>query len=68
MTTTASKFFELKSWDKLRIPKPFGTIDLYISAPLPLDEDKINEVGDVEYLSNFMNEFEQKVDREHAGE
>ena len=55
MTATASKFFELKSWDKLRIPKPFGTIDLHISAPLPLDEDKINEVGDVEYLSNFMN-------------
>ena len=67
MTATASKFFELKSWDKLRIPKPFGTIDLHISAPLPLDEDKINEVGDVEYLSNFMNEFEQKVDREYAG-
>ncbi len=22
MTATASKFFELKSWDKLRIPKP----------------------------------------------
>ena len=67
MTATASKFFELKSWDKLRIPKPFGTIDLHISAPLPLDENQIDEIGDVKYLSNFMNEFEQKVDREYAG-
>ena len=68
MTATASKFFELKSWDKLRIPKPFGTIDLHISAPLSLDENKINESGDVEYLSDFMNEFEQKIDREYANE
>ena len=68
MTATASKFLELKSWDKLRIPKPFGTINLHISAPLPLDENKINESGDVEYLSDFMNEFEQKIDREYVDE
>ena len=68
MTATASKFFELKSWDKLRIPKPFGTINMHISKPLPLDQDKINEVGEVEYLSNFMNGFEEQVDREYAGE
>ena len=24
------------------------------------------EVGDVEYLSGFMNEFEQKIDREYS--
>ena len=66
MTATSSGFFELKSWDKLRIPKPFSTIEFHISAPLPIDEDKINEFGDVECLSDFMNEFEKKVDREHA--
>ena len=50
------------------LPKLFGTIDLHISAPLPLDEDKINESGDVEYLSDFINDFEQKIDREYANE
>ena len=68
ITATASKFFELNSWDRLRIPKPFGTINMHISKPLPLDQDKINEVGEVEYLSDFMNQFEQQVDKEYANE
>ena len=66
MTATSSKFFEFNTWDKIRIPKPFSTINIHISKSLPLDEDKINSIGDVEYLSAFMNEFEQNVDREYA--
>ena len=66
MTATSSKFFEFKTWDKLRIPKPFSTIDIHISSPLLIDENKINNLGDVEYLSDFMNEFEQNVDQEYT--
>jgi len=66
MTATSSKFFEFNTWDKLRIPKPFSTIDIHISNPLPIDEDKINETGDVEYLSTFINEFEQNIDKEYT--
>ena len=29
----ASSFWELKSWDKFMIPKPFSTVDFYASEP-----------------------------------
>lgn len=38
-----SKFFQLKSWDKMKIPKPFGQICYYILPPLYLDESKSME-------------------------
>lgn len=31
------KFWQLKSWDKMKIPKPFGIIDYYVLPPLWLD-------------------------------
>jgi len=32
-----SSYWQLKSWDKFIVPKPFGTIDFYISEPFTLD-------------------------------
>lgn len=32
-----SKYWQLNSWDKFTIPKPFGTIDFYISEPFSID-------------------------------
>jgi lysophospholipid acyltransferase (LPLAT)-like uncharacterized protein len=34
---TASKFWQLNSWDKFIIPKPFGIINFYVSEPLGID-------------------------------
>ena len=61
-----SNFFEFNTWDKLLIPKPFSKINIHISAPMPIDENKINERGDAECLTDFMNEFEQNIDREYV--
>jgi len=41
----ASSFWELKSWDRFMIPKPFSTVDFYASEPfsvlgLEMDEAK----------------------------
>ncbi|MGX3011499.1 lysophospholipid acyltransferase family protein [Helicobacter sp. 23-1044] len=33
----ARRFWELDSWDRFRIPKPFGRIDYYASAPFCVD-------------------------------
>lgn len=33
----ASKYWQLKSWDKFVIPKPFGIIDFYVSEPFDVD-------------------------------
>jgi len=30
---TATSYWELKSWDKFMIPKPFSTVDFYASEP-----------------------------------
>ena len=32
----ASKYWQLNSWDKFIIPKPFGIIDFYVSEPFDL--------------------------------
>ena len=65
MTSTSSKFFEFNSWDKLRIPKPFSKIDIHFSPPLDIDEKQVDEMGESEYLTNFINQFELRIDREY---
>ncbi|MBA3285260.1 MAG: DUF374 domain-containing protein, partial [Nitrosopumilus sp.] len=35
----ADRVWELNSWDKLRIPKPFSTVKINISSPIVLDKD-----------------------------
>ena len=63
MSSTCSRFFEFNSWDKFRIPKPFSKIDLHFSPPMNIDETKMESMQESEYLTEFINEFEQKIDR-----
>lgn len=32
-----SKFWQLPSWDRFTVPKPFGTLDFYASEPIDVD-------------------------------
>ena len=41
----ASSFWELNSWDKYIIPKPFGIINFYISEPLDIGSLSIEEAN-----------------------
>ncbi len=34
--TKTSRYWQLSSWDKFKIAKPFGTIDFYASEPIDL--------------------------------
>lgn len=36
-------YWQLKSWDKFVIPKPFGEIDFYASEPFSVDEMSLEE-------------------------
>lgn len=38
-----SKYWQLKSWDKFIIPKPFGKIDFYIGDPIDVSGMQIDE-------------------------
>ena len=46
MRVKLSKYWELKTWDRFKIPKPFGTIDFYaiegfsVDTQMPLEEAK----------------------------
>ncbi|RUM63991.1 MAG: hypothetical protein DSZ05_07990 [Sulfurospirillum sp.] len=44
---TASRFWQLKSWDKFVIPKPFSTLDFYASEPFyvtDMEKEKAKEL------------------------
>lgn len=38
-----SSYWQIKSWDKFIIPKPFGTLEFFIQEPLDISELDINE-------------------------
>jgi len=38
-----TSFWQFNSWDKFVIPKPFGTIDFYISEPLDITDMEMEE-------------------------
>jgi len=38
-----TSYWQLKSWDKFVIPKPFGTINFYVSEPLDISAMKMDD-------------------------
>ncbi|OUR72592.1 hypothetical protein A9Q76_03565 [Arcobacter sp. 31_11_sub10_T18] len=42
-----TSYWQLKSWDKFVIPKPFGTINFYISEPLNIQDMEMDEAKKV---------------------
>ena len=62
ITGTSSKFIEMKSWDRFRLPKPFGKIIITISKPMDFP-DEIKSGEGSQYLSDFMNKVQEKADK-----
>ncbi len=59
MSCSSSSFWELPSWDKTRVPKPFSTI--YVSIDQALNyKDSTNEVED---LNTYLNTNLDALDR-----
>jgi len=42
-----SKYWQVNSWDKFVIPKPFGTINYYISEPIDLSSLDLDEAKEL---------------------
>lgn len=38
-----SKFWQLSSWDRFTVPKPFGVIDFYASEPIDISGLEMDE-------------------------
>ena len=62
ITGTSTKFKEMKSWDKFRLPLPFGKIIITISKPMEFSND-IQQGEGSKYLSDFMNNTQIEADK-----
>ena len=63
ITGSASKYWQMKSWDRFMLPKPFGKIQLIVSPPLNITEELKTAEEEVQYLSDFMNQYQDEADR-----
>jgi len=57
----SDKFWQLKSWDKMRIPKPFSRINYYLSEPFKLTGLSLEEAK--EKIKNKMLESAEKCEK-----
>lgn len=51
-------YWQLNSWDKFVVPKPFGTIDFYVSEPFSIEElsmDEAKKLIKMKLLENTKN-------------
>lgn len=51
-----SSYWQLKSWDKFVIPKPFATIKIYASEPIYLEN-----INDLDYINTNMQKAEDSA-------
>lgn len=46
-TWSSTGFWELKTWDRFMLPKPFSTIHVVFGDPISSENEKVAEVGDL---------------------
>ncbi len=63
ITGSASKFWQINSWDRFMLPKPFGRIDIVVAPPLEITTPPENNEEEIKLLSDYMNHYQDKVDR-----
>ena len=62
ITGSASRYKAFGSWDKFRIPKPFSTVHLNIAPLLEIPTEKLSSEEEVQYLSDYMNKYQDEAD------
>ena len=63
ITGSATKYWQMKSWDRFMVPKPFGKIQVIVSPPLEFSEKPETAEEEVKLLSDYMNRYQDEVDR-----
>ena len=59
MSCTSTSFWQLRSWDKTYIPKPFSTIHVRFSDPLQYN----SETHEAETVGNYLNIGLKELDK-----
>ena len=62
VTGSATKYWQMKSWDRFILPKPFGKIHIVISNPLNTTIKPSSSEKEIQMLTEFMNYYQDKVD------
>ena len=58
LNSQPESYWQLNSWDKFVVPKPFGTIDFYVSEPFSIEDmpmDEAKELIKMKLLENTKN-------------
>jgi len=59
---TSTSYWQAKSWDRLRIPKPFGTIYINFSKPMNVNNKDIGNINSANELTSFLNTHLNELD------
>ena len=63
VTGSATKYWQMKSWDRFMLPKPFGKIQIIVSSPMDITEKPSESEVEVQILSEFMNRYQDEADQ-----
>ena len=63
VTGSATKCWQMKSWDRFMLPKPFGKIQIIVSNPMDIAEKPATSKEEVQLLSEFMNRYQDEADQ-----
>ena len=63
VTGSATKYWQMKSWDQFMLPKPFGKIQIIVSTPMKITEKPSSTGAEVQLLSEFINHYQDEVDQ-----
>ncbi|MEA3354094.1 MAG: lysophospholipid acyltransferase family protein [Campylobacterota bacterium] len=58
-STIPSKYWQLKSWDKFIIPKPFGSINFYVGEPFDLNDLELEDAKKLIYDKMMENQLKK---------
>lgn len=63
LSAAASRYWEFNSWDKIRLPKPFSTIDIYFgeSFTVPANSSKEEKLAILEKVSQATSALEPQT-------
>ena len=62
ISCNSTKFWRARSWDRLHIPKPFGTIYINFSEPMKIKEN-VKDVKNTDRLNDFLNSELDQLDQ-----
>ena len=62
ISCNSTNFWQARSWDKLHIPKPFGTIHINFSEPMKIKES-VSDIKNTDKLNDFLNSQLNQLDQ-----